>query len=75
MLAALAHNLIRWVAALGLGHTGSLVVKTVRRQLIDVPGRLTRSARRLRLSLPRGWPWEAAFLTVAERLRSIPLAT
>jgi hypothetical protein len=47
------HNLLRWVAALGLGARQELVVaKTMRRTLLNLPGRLTRSARRLILHLP-----------------------
>jgi hypothetical protein len=64
--ATLAHNLLRWVAAIGLGSRGELVVaKTLRRTLLSMPGRLTRSARRYRLHLPAAgpghhgssWPW------------------
>ena len=36
-------------------------------------GRLTRSARRLTLHLPRRWPWEAQFSRALARLRSLPL--
>jgi len=31
---------------------------TIRRQLIAVPGRLAKSARRLVIHLPRDWPWQ-----------------
>ena len=31
---------------------------TIRAQLITVPGRIARSARTLRIHLPRRWPWE-----------------
>ena len=34
---------------------------TIRRQLIVVPARLARSARRLTLHLPRDWPWAPAW--------------
>jgi hypothetical protein len=54
----LAHNLLRWIAQIGLGARGELIVaKTLRRTLLALPGRLTRSARRLILHLPAGWPW------------------
>ena len=60
LAASLAHNLLRWVAAIGLGARGELVVaKTLRRTLLALPGRLTRSARRWTLHLPAGWPWAA----------------
>jgi hypothetical protein len=74
VLTTLAHNLVRWVAALGMAHAAPLVVKTVRRKLIDVPGRLTRSGRRSKLSLPREWPWSEAFIAAITRLRSLPRA-
>lgn len=74
-IGALAHNLIRWVAALGLDHRGPVVAKTIRRRLIAVPGRITRSARRRRLHLPRRWPWRRQFLTAAVRLRNLPAVT
>jgi hypothetical protein len=57
VLASIAHNLVRWVAALGLGVKGPLVAKTIRRKFIALPGRITHSARRRQLHLPRHWPW------------------
>ena len=75
VLAGLAHNLIRWMAALGVGSTGTVVAKTVRRQLITVPGRITRSARRRQLHLPRRWPWRRGFMKAIVRLRSLPALT
>lgn len=73
VFAAMAHNLVRWVAALGLDVDGPVVAKTLRRRLITLPGRLTRRSRRRQLHLPRDWPWKTQFLTVAERLRALPL--
>ncbi|MGH9003072.1 MAG: hypothetical protein ACRDYV_08080, partial [Acidimicrobiia bacterium] len=35
LIATLAHNLLRWVAALGLGATGPVVAKTLRRRLLN----------------------------------------
>jgi hypothetical protein len=72
LLAALAHNLIRWVATLGLGIDGPVVAKTLRRRLITLPGRITRSARHRILHLPRHWPWKRDFLTATTRLRTLP---
>lgn len=73
VLAALAHNLLRWVAALGLATQGPVVAKTIRRRFLHLPGRLTRSGRRLRLHLPRRWPWGDAFVAAIGRLRALPL--
>lgn len=72
-IAALAHNLLRWVGRLGLRIPGLVVAKTIRRRLLAVPGRITRSARRLRLHLPRAWPWRTQFVAALGALRSIPL--
>ena len=60
------------LARLGLGEQ-LVTTKTLRRRFFSLAGRLTRSARRLTLHLPRGWPWvEQATLALA-RLRAIPL--
>jgi hypothetical protein len=76
VIATLAHNLLRWVAAIGLGARGELVVaKTLRRTLLVLPGRLTRSARRLILHLPAGWPWAPWFALALARLRCVAYAT
>jgi hypothetical protein len=72
-IAALAHNLLRWVAAIGLGVTGPIVAKTIRRRFLTLPGRLTRSARRRWLHLPRRWPWRATFEQALLRLRAVPM--
>jgi hypothetical protein len=76
LIATLAHNLLRWIAAIGLGARQELVVaKTLRRTLLTLPGRITRSARRCRLHLPAGWPWAAWFELALARLRCIADAT
>ena len=72
VLASVAHNLVRWVAALGLGERRPVVAKTLRRRYLVLPGRLTRSARRRTLHLPTGWPWAATFLAALGRLRAVP---
>jgi hypothetical protein len=74
--ATLAHNLLRWIAAIGLGTRGELVVaKTLRWTLLNLPGRITRSARQLVLHLPAGWPWAAWFELALARLRCVAYAT
>jgi hypothetical protein len=76
LAATLAHNLLRWIAQIGLGARGELVVaKTLRRTLLALPGRITRSARRCTLHLPAGWPWAAWFQLALARLRSVAYAT
>ncbi len=68
----LAHNLARWTARLGLGE-GIITTKTLRRRLFSLVGRLTRSARRLRLHLPARWPWAIGWTAALARLQAIPL--
>jgi hypothetical protein len=76
LAATLAHNLLRWTGAIGLGaRHQQIVAKTLRRTLLVLPGRLTRSARRWRLHLPAGWPWAHPFQMALARLRCIPHPT
>ena len=51
-----------------------MVAKTLRRTLLVLPGRLTRSARRLVLHLPVGWPWAHSFELALARLRCVAYA-
>ena len=67
----MAHNLARWTARLGLGEQ-IVTTKTLRRRCFSLAGRLTRSARRLTLHLPRRWPWEDQFSRALARLQAIP---
>jgi hypothetical protein len=68
----IAHNLARWTARLGLG-AGIVTTKTLRRRLFGLAGRLTRSARRVRLHLPARWPWAIGWNSALARFRAIPL--
>jgi Transposase DDE domain group 1 len=68
----IAHNLARWTARIGLG-VGIVTTRTLRRRLFSLPGRLTRSARRVTLHLPARWPWAIGFGVALARLRAIPL--
>lgn len=72
VLNVIAHNLARWLRRIGLPAEPGLTTRTLRRRLLCLPGRLTRSARRWTLHLPRGWPWHNAFLAMLERLRALP---
>ena len=68
----LAHNLARWTGRIGLGE-GAVTTRTLRRRFFSLASRLTRSARRLTLHLPQGWPWETQFTRALARLRALPL--
>ena len=72
VLTALAHNLLRWIAAIGLNLNGLVVAKTIRRHYLSLPGRITRSARKQTLHLPTRWPWRGALLAALARLRALP---
>ena len=67
----MAHNLARWTARLGLGEP-IVTTKTLRWRFFALAGRLTRSASRLTLHLPRRWPWETQFSRALARLQAIP---
>jgi hypothetical protein len=71
-ICVVAHNLARWTARIGL-REGIVTTKTLRRRLFGLVGRLTRSARRVRLHLPARWPWAVSWTTALVRLRAIPL--
>ena len=68
----IAHNLARWTARLGLGE-GIVTTRTLRRRYFSLAGRLTHSARRWTLHLPKRWPWAAQWTAALARLRAIPL--
>ena len=68
----MAHNLAPWTVRIGLGER-TVTTKTLRRRVFALVGRLTRSARRLTLHLPKRWPWEAQFTRALTRLRTLPL--
>ena len=57
-LTAIAFNLTRAAARLASSTLGKARTQTVRRTLIQVAGRVANQARRWRLHLPSGWPWE-----------------
>jgi hypothetical protein len=73
-LNVIAHNLARWTSRIGLSET-LITTKTLRTRYLNLPGRLTRSARRWRLHLPTRWPWAHQFLLALDRLRCVPFPT
>jgi hypothetical protein len=75
VIAALAHNLLRWTGVLGLPGRTVRVARTLRRRLIAIPGRLTRNARRWTLHLPARWPWQHDFIEALTRIRMLRAAT
>lgn len=61
VLWAIAHNLTRATGALAGTFHARATTATIRAHLINVPARITRTARRLTLHLPAQWPWEPAW--------------
>jgi hypothetical protein len=61
VLAAMAFNLTRATGALASTFHAKATTATLRRQLISVAARVTRTARRSTLRLPAAWPWSAAW--------------
>ena len=74
VLAALAHNLLRWTQLLGLPDTTVRAARTLRRRLLQVPGRLTMHARGWTLHLPARWPWHGDYINALNRIRALPAA-
>lgn len=74
VIAALAHNLLRWTTLLGLPGQTIRAARTLRRRLLTMPGRLTKTARRWTLHLPARWPWRDAFTEALTRIRALPTA-
>ncbi len=75
--AVLAHNLIRWTAALGdlVDEEETLVVaRTLRTRYFAVPGRLVNRSGRPTLRLPERWPWALRFSAALDNLRAVAFA-
>jgi hypothetical protein len=72
VIAALAHNLLRWTHLLALPGQTIRTARTLRRRLLTIPGRLARSARTTTLRMPARWPWADDFLAALRRLRALP---
>jgi len=73
VLAAIAFNLTRASGCLGSAFHARATTGTIRAQLINVPARLARSARKLRLHLPKDWPWEPAWTQLFDATLGPPL--
>ena len=74
VLAALAHNLLRWTQLLGLPEQTVRAARTLRRRWLQISGRLTRHGRSWTLHLPARWPWQGDYLDALKRIRALPAA-
>jgi hypothetical protein len=61
VLATVAFNLTRAAGAAASTVHARATTATIRTQLINVPARIARSARRVLLHLPADWPWRGAW--------------
>lgn len=59
--AVMAYNLTRTAGILAEGMFAKARTGTIRTKLINVPGRVASSARRIKLHLPQDWPWQTAW--------------
>jgi Transposase DDE domain group 1 len=71
--AVLAHNLLRWTVICGNVRVEDqlIVARTIRTQLLAIPGRLVNRAGRRTLRLPTHWPWATEFITALDTLRAL----
>ncbi len=72
VIACLAHNLLRQTTLIGLPGQNLQSARSLRRRLLQIPGRLTRTARRFTLHLPARWPWQNDFIRALARIRALP---
>ena len=73
LASALSYNVARWVRVLSLPEAfRTCHGKRLRLCFFNVAARVTRSARRLHLRLPRAYGYANAFITAIERLRALP---
>ena len=72
MIAALAHNLGRWITQIGLPDRPVQAAHSRRRRLLAIPARLTRTSRRWTLRMPARWPWQNDLTTVLDAIRGLP---
>ena len=74
VIACIAHNLLRWTSVVGLVADTASAARTLRRRLLQIPGRLTHTARQWTLHLPARWPWQHDFVRALARIRALPIA-
>jgi hypothetical protein len=71
LLWVIAHNLTRATGVLAGGTHTRATTATLRTHLINIPGRLARSARRLTLHLPERWPWQIPLANLHDAVTAI----
>ncbi|MEZ2392225.1 IS1380 family transposase [bacterium RCC_150] len=72
--AVMAFNLTRAAGIIAAGPFGKARTGTIRRKLIQVPARIASSARKIRLHLPKSWPWQTAWEELFTTIHAPPAA-
>jgi hypothetical protein len=72
VIAALAHNLGRWITQIALPNELVQTARSRRRQLLQIPARLTRTSRIWTLRMPVRWPWQHQFTIILDKIRALP---
>jgi len=72
VLAVIAFNLTRAAGTIAAPDLAKATTATLRRKLITVPARVSTSARRITLHLPKSWPWETAWTALFDRVSHPP---
>ncbi len=75
VIAALAHNLGRWTTQIGQPNRPVQTARARRRELLQIPARMTRTSRQWTLRLPARWPWQTDFHTILDAIRALPART
>jgi hypothetical protein len=75
VIAALSHNLGRWTTQIGQPNQPVQTARARRRQLLQIPARLTRTSRQWTVRMPARWPWQHQFTTILAAIRSLPART
>jgi hypothetical protein len=74
VIASIAHNLIRWTSVIRLPADTMRGGRTMRRRLLEVPGRPTHTARQWTLHLRPVGPWQHDFIRALAQIRALPAA-
>ena len=74
VIAALAHNLIRWTALIGLPDQTRRAARTLGADFSPFPAASPTAPARWTLHLPARWPWEADFIRALSTIRALPAA-
>lgn len=72
VLAVMAFNLTRAAATITGTGLAKATTGTIRRKLVNIPARISSSARRITLHLPCGWPWQVQWTALFNHAHGPP---